>query len=144
MERPLRRDAQRTGVEIVTIELLPMEFTVCQVSRISEAVLAEPFSFFARTDEELSLVCPSGKAPPEAEKAERGWRCLRVAGHLDFSLIGILAGIASCLAQARIPIYAVSTYNTDYVLVQILHEKAALQALKAAGYDILLPVHIIG
>ena len=93
----------------MTLELLPPEFTVCQLAADSEADLSASFTFFARTDEELSLVCPLDACPASALNRQDGWRCLRVKGPLDFSLIGILAELANCLAKAGVPIFAVST-----------------------------------
>lgn len=84
----------------------------------------------------------SGGVPPGGSGGgflfyrEDGWRAFRAAGPLDFSLTGILAGIASVLAAAGIPIFAVSTYDTDYVLVKTERYEAALDALRAAGYDV--------
>lgn len=118
------------------LELLPMEFTVCQIKSAQEADLSVPYTFFARTDEEISLVCPIAACPPCALNRQDGWRCLRIAGPLDFSLVGILAGIAACLAERRIPIFAMSTFNTDYVLFRRQYLSAALDALRAAGYEI--------
>ena len=121
----------------MTLQLLNQTFTVCQLNSIAEADLSAPFTFLARTDEEISLVCPVQSCPSGALNRQDGWRCLRIAGVLDFSLIGILARVADCLAKASVPLFAVSTYNTDYILFREQHEPAALNALKAAGYDIL-------
>ena len=121
----------------MTLEMLSQEFTVCQLENANEADLASPFTFFARTDEEISLVCPVSSCPSNALNRQDGWRCLRIAGVLDFSLVGILARVADCLAKAQVPLFAVSTYNTDYILFRERHASAALDALKAAGYDIL-------
>ena len=118
------------------LELLPQEFTVCQLENAEAADLSAPFTFFARTDEEISLVCPLNSCPDSALNRQDGWRCLRVKGPLDFSLIGILAELANCLARAGVPIFAVSTYNTDYLLFRTCHEKAALAALTAAGHEV--------
>jgi hypothetical protein len=87
------------------------------------------------TSEELSVVCAEGRVPPDLQ-AERGWRCLRVAGSLDFSLTGVLAAIASPLAAARVSIFALSTYETDYVLVRGEQLGLAIESLKAAGHAV--------
>ena len=121
----------------MTLQLLNQTFTVCQLNSIAEADLSVPFTFLARTDEEISLVCPVQSCPSGALNRQDGWRCLRIAGVLDFSLIGILARVADCLAKAQVPLFAVSTYNTDYILFREQHSSAALDALKSAGYDIL-------
>ena len=121
----------------MTLQLLGQTFTVCQLNSIAAADLSAPFTFLARTDEEISLVCPVEACPSNALNRQDGWRCLRIVGVLDFSLIGILARVADCLANAQVPLFAVSTYNTDYILFREQHTSAALNALKAAGYDIL-------
>ena len=121
----------------MTLQLLGQTFTVCQLNSIAAADLSAPFTFLARTDEEISLVCPVEACPSGALNRQDGWRCLRIVGVLDFSLIGILVRVADCLANAQVPLFAVSTYNTDYILFREQRTSAALNALKAAGYDIL-------
>ena len=118
------------------LELLPMLFTVCQLENVQQADFSAPFTFFARTDEEISFVCPLENCPPNALNRQDGWRCLRILGPLDFSLVGILSQIADCLAKAKVPIFAVSTYNTDYVLFREAYLETALKALKNMGYEI--------
>lgn len=115
------------------LEILPEYFTVCKVKEIPSSL--PPFSFLARTDEEISLVCPVKDAPKETLAREDGWRSFRIQGVLDFSLVGILAGIAGILAERKIPIFALSTYNTDYVLVKEENLPAAREALWTAGYE---------
>ena len=82
-----------------------------------------------RTGEELSILCREDRVP-ESVKAERGWRAFKVEGPLEFSLFGILARIAVPLAQARVSIFAISTYDTDYVLVRDDDLRRAVEALK--------------
>ena len=94
-----------------------------------------PISSTTRTAEELSLVCAAASVPDDAP-AERGWRCLRVAGKLDFSLTGVLASIAGPLADAGVSIFAISTYDTDYILVRGRALPTAIAALTAAGHDV--------
>ena len=122
---------------MMTLELLPMTFAVCKLPLDAPADCSAPFTFYARTDAELSLVCESEKTPPQALRAEPGWRCLRVVGPLDFSLVGILAKIAGRLAEAGVPIFAVSTYDTDYVLFKAENLERARAALTEAGMTIL-------
>lgn len=88
-----------------------------------------------RTREELSIVCAAAAIPADVQ-AERGWRCLRVAGRLDFSLTGILASMAGPLAAANVSIFAVSTYDTDYVLVLKESLAAAIETLSASGHEV--------
>ena len=122
----------------MTLHLLPLEFTVCQIADTRETDMAAPFTFLSRTDDEISLVCPVSDCPANALKRDDGWVGLKIAGPLDFSLIGILSQIAGCLAREKIPIFALSTFNTDYVLFKKEHKDKALQALAAAGHEILL------
>ena len=88
-----------------------------------------------RTAEELSVVC-SPEAVPEGVSHEPGWRALTVDGPLDFSLTGVLASLAGPLAEAGIPIFVVSTYDTDWLLVQAERLDAAVAVLRARGHDI--------
>ena len=94
-------------------------------------------SSVTRTAEELSIVCAAA-AVPTSVQAERGWRCLRVAGRLDLSMTGVLASIANPLAQAGLSIFAVSTYDTDYVLVRKETLTAVIGSLNAAGHEVVL------
>lgn len=121
------------------LALLPQAFSVCRLADAGQVDLSREFVFFARTDRELSLVCPSRWAPEGALAREDGWRALRVEGVLDFSLVGILAGITGALAAAGVPVFALSTYDTDYLLVKEDRLNAALTALKGAGYTLLVP-----
>lgn len=92
-------------------------------------------SSVTRTPEELSVVCAAESVPPGV-KAEAGWRCLRVAGRLDFSLTGVLAAIAVPLAAGKVSMFAISTYDTDYVLVRGESLATAIECLTAAGHDV--------
>ena len=93
------------------------------------------FTSVTRTPDELSVVC-AADAIPGGVQAERGWSCLRVVGRLDFSLTGVLASIAGPLADAGVSIFAVSTYDTDYVLVRTDALQAAIGCLRAAGHEV--------
>jgi hypothetical protein len=97
--------------------------------------LGGSFSSITRTPEEVSIVCAAA-AVPAGIRAERGWRSLRVAGRLDFSLAGVLASIASPLAAADVSIFAVSTYDTDYVLVRQQSLPTAIASLRTAGHEV--------
>jgi hypothetical protein len=117
--------------------LLPQDYTVCQVPDISEIDLSREFVFFSRTDEELSLVCETAYVPQHTLAREDGWRGFRVCGVLDFSLVGILAQISGILAEQGISIFAVSTYNTDYIFTKADVFDRAIETLANAGYAIL-------
>ena len=118
------------------IKKIDEEFSVCQVEDYKYANLDSEYYFIGKTDEEKSLVCPVSEVPANAIKRDDGWRAFRIQGVLDFSLIGILAKIASVLADNGISIFAVSTYNTDYVMVKKENFQDALEVLAAAGYEI--------
>lgn len=92
-----------------------------------------PFGSVTRTRDEVSIVC-GDRAVPESVTADRGWRAIRVAGILELSATGILLSIATPLAEARIPIFALSTHDTDYVLVREEALGRAVEALTAAGH----------
>jgi len=88
-----------------------------------------------RTPSELSLVCPASRIPPEVQ-AERGWRCFQVLGPLAFEQVGVLASVASPLADAGVSLFVVSTYDTDYIFVKARDLPAARAALRNAGHRI--------
>jgi hypothetical protein len=88
-----------------------------------------------RTADELSVVCRQD-AVPEGVKCERGWRCLRVAGAIELSTLGVLAALAVPLAEAGVSVFAVSTFDTDYLLVKDRDLPAALEALRGAGHAV--------
>ena len=114
----------------MNVEWLNGEFSVCRIRDAGDADLSVPFTFFAVTDTEKSLVCPTEACPANALKREDGWRCFRLPGPLDFSLVGILAKITGRLRDACIPVFAVSTYDTDYVLVKSPDAQRAAEALE--------------
>ena len=134
VEAFLRGNAPRTVP--VVLEQLPMPFSVCKVADFSGIDVDQPFCFTGRTDDEKSLVCPTERVPDNTTQREDGWRAFRICGELDFSLIGILAGISGILASNQIGIFAISTYNTDYILTKEENHRRALDALKNAGYTI--------
>jgi hypothetical protein len=92
-------------------------------------------SSVTRTPEELSIVCAEGLVPP-GTKAEKGMRILKVQGPLDFTLTGILASLAVPLAQAGVSLFAISTFDTDYVLVPGAMLEVAIEALRTAGHEV--------
>lgn len=118
------------------LKALPYALTVCRLADVSEIDLKKGFYFLARTDEELSLVCRTEDTPANTAARDDGWRAFRIEGVLDFSLIGILSKISAILAENKIGIFAVSTYNTDYILVKEEHFDRALQVLAENGYTI--------
>ena len=115
---------------------LPHDLTVCKLSSTDGVDLAADFYFLGKTGEEISLVCRTACVPPDPIAREDGWRGFRVEGILDFSLIGILSELSGILAEHEIGIFAVSTYNTDYILVKEENYERALEALASEGYAV--------
>ena len=118
------------------LEVVEGEFTVSKVSGMHEVNLAAPWLFIGRTDDETSVVCLSAHAPVHCLAREDGWRAFRVAGQMDFGLTGVLAGLATVLAQASVSIFALSTFDTDYILVKKENLSKALEALASAGHEV--------
>lgn len=119
------------------LKKLPYNLTICKVADTRDINLTDKFYFIGKTDEELSLVCRTEDTPPNTIEREDGWRGFRIQGMLDFSIIGILAKLSGILAENKIGIFAVSTYNTDYILVKDENFERALSVLSTAGYTVL-------
>ena len=118
------------------IRKIHQEFSVCQVEDYWLVNLDSEYSFLGKTDEEKSLVCITDEVPSNVIRRDDGWKAFCIQGVLDFSLIGILAKIATILADNNISIFAISTYNTDYVLIKNENYQKALKVLKSIGYEI--------
>ncbi len=116
---------------------LDQELTICKVHSITDIDLSRDFYFIGKTDEELSLVCKTEDTPKKTAERDDGWRGFRIQGVLDFSLIGILSKITGILAENKIGIFAVSTYNTDYIFVKAEHFDKAVNALISEGYAVI-------
>ena len=118
------------------LKIIEYRLTVCKVEDISDIDLTADFYFIAKTDEELSLVCKTKDSPSKTIERDDGWRGFRIQGVLDFSLIGILSKLSGILAEHKIGIFAVSTYNTDYILVKEENFGRALDVLLSEGYTV--------
>lgn len=117
--------------------VMPGEFNIhrfAPTDTVPTDILAGSFFSICRTDEELSIVCADAISLDSA-RCDAGWSCIKVLGPLEFSMTGILAHLAGLLAQAGISIFAVSTYDTDYILVKTGQLAPAVAALKAGGYS---------
>ena len=121
----------------MTLELFPETLAVCRLSADADypTWLGGGFRSVTRTPDELSVVCDARRVPEEVQ-AEGNWRYLRVAGTLEFHLTGILASLTAPLAEAKINVFALSTFDTDYLLVKGQSLEAALDILKAEGHEI--------
>ena len=120
----------------IRLRVLPDGLSVCKVASISEIDLGRELYFIGRSADEISLVTKTEDVPVSFTEREDGWRGFYIDGVLDFSLIGILSGITGVLAEAEIGIFAVSTYNTDYILVKEESLVKALRVLGEAGYTV--------
>ena len=118
------------------LKKLPYDLTICKVKSENELDLNKDFYFVAKTDEEISLVCFTDDTPQNTIERDDGWKCFRIQGVLDFSLIGILSEISSILAENKTGIFAVSTFNTDYILVKEENFEKSLKLLSLNGYSI--------
>ncbi len=121
---------------IVQIKKIYQDFSICQVEDYSLVNLDSEYSFIAKTEEERSLVCITKEVPSNVIRRDDGWKAFCVQGVLDFSLIGILSKISTILAERGISIFAVSTYNTDYILIKDTNYEKALEVLRSSGYEI--------
>ena len=118
------------------IKKIKHDFSVCKVKDYSLVDFGGEFVFAGKTDGENSLVCLTGAVPANVTEREDGWRAFRIQGVLDFSLIGILSAISGILAENKIGIFAISTFNTDDILVKSENYQKAADALACAGYTV--------
>lgn len=118
------------------LKTLNRNFSVCKVKDYSLVNLEGEYVFVGKTEEENSLVCITEEVPPNTTRRDDGWRGFRVQGVLDFSLVGILSEISGVLAKQDISIFAVSTYNTDYIFIKEENYQKALDILKSSGYTV--------
>jgi len=122
----------------LTLIALEGSFAVCRLPAGSEPPgLADalPFSSITRSGDEVSIVCPLERAPSFGQ-AEAPWRCLRIAGVLDFAMVGVLASVLSPLADAGVPVFVTSTFDTDYLMIKEIHFEKAVEVLRRAGHRV--------
>lgn len=119
------------------IRKIHQEFSVCQVEDYSLVNLDSKYCFLGKTDKEKSLVCVTSDVPSNTIQRDDGWKAFYIQGILDFSLIGVLSKITTILANNGISIFAMSTYNTDYVLIKKENYQRALNILKSSEYEII-------
>lgn len=121
----------------LALHLLNETFTINKLPQFAEipSILAKgEMCFIARTDEELTIVCPDFMAPNNVQQ-ELGWRCMRVDGVMKLAELGVLASLTQPLAEAGVSVFSVSTYNTDYLFVQEEQLVNAVHALQKAGHE---------
>ena len=135
-----RSGPPQRGRAIVPLVVLSDTLAICRLSSTQPLpawARMEEGEFFSatRTSDELSLILADSRAPQSA-KCEHGWRAFKVQGPLDFSQVGIIAGLSAALADAGVSIFALSTYDTDYVMVKLADLDRAVAALRQAGYTV--------
>ncbi len=122
----------------LALRILPGSYAICRLLPDAPAPAPGAISGLysvTRTPEEVSVVCPEAFAPAGC-RCEPGWRCLRVVGALDMALVGILARLTAPLAAAGVPVFALSTFDTDYLLVPGSRLEVGALALREAGFDV--------
>ena len=122
------------------LQIIEGKFSACKVENLRAVNFNVPWLFVGKTDVEISVVYLTADVPHATLAREDGWRALRVAEPMNFGLTGVLAGISTVLAQAGISIFAVSTFDTDYILIKGENLGLAQSALEAGGYTIENPV----
>ena len=118
---------------------MPGKFAVCRFSADAPVpgwAWSGAFTSVTRTADELSIVCAADRVPEE-DQPKSPWVCFKLEGPFSFSEVGILASVIGPLAGSGVPIFAVSTFDTDYVLVNEEHAGIALRALRDAGHQLL-------
>jgi hypothetical protein len=118
------------------LHLFSALYALCQLTEAVSAPEKAALWSLSVTPEEISLVCAESQIPAQVQSVERGWKALQVAGMLDFGMVGVIAAISAVLAAAKISIFVVSTYNTDYILVKETALEAAISQLQSAGYEV--------
>jgi hypothetical protein len=124
--------------QVLELEVLSERLAICRLEPEEAEFdwdLGGGFLSVTFTEDEISVVCEEAFAPPDAQ-IERGWRCLKVLGPLDLEMVGVLASLSAALAAPGIPIFVVSTFETDYVLVRAAILDTAIEALRAAGHTV--------
>jgi uncharacterized protein len=124
-------------MESLELSVVPDKLAVCRLDSGDESDLKAATGLFSvtRTAEELSVVCPEEDAP-EGSEVSAGWRAFEVHGPIDHTATGVLASIASPLAEAEVPLFPLATFDTDYVLVRDSDLGRAVEALQAAGHRV--------
>lgn len=120
----------------LTLKVLPDTFAICRFNNtasIPDWVYKGEFYSITRTEDELSIVC-SQENVNQADKVEKGWKVLKVAGPLDFSLVGIIANLSVILAKGEVSVFVISTFDTDYILIKEENLEKAKELLSQAGH----------
>ena len=119
------------------IKIINEDFSICKVIDYTQINLESSFCFIQKTDEENSLVCLTKDVPNNTTARDDGWVALKIEDILNFNLVGILSKISTLLANENISIFALSTFNTDYILLYKQHLPLAIETLEKNGYQIM-------
>lgn len=117
------------------LEILSGAFGIYKVAAVSKEWLKNRFLFAAKTDTEVSIVTEITERPNSYIACQEGYSAIRISGQLDFSLVGILSQLTGILAEHAISVFAVSTYDTDYVLFEMKNLDRVCQILREKGYE---------
>ncbi|QQR88978.1 MAG: ACT domain-containing protein [Myxococcales bacterium] len=131
-------DTTNDDKPVLELSILPMRLAIAKRkpdATIPAWALGSPFFSITRTDEELSVVCEEEKIPKD-QNPDKGWRCLKVHGPMPLDAVGILASLSTVLAAAEISVFAIASYDTDYILVKAEKLEQAIQALDGSGFVI--------
>ena len=123
-----------------TVKVLPNKYLICRFQHdtvLPEWIYSQGFNSITKTKDEISVVTLQSDFIPKDIPCNIDWRILEVVGPLDFSLTGVIAGIAVILSEKKIPIFVISTYDTDYLLVKEKYLYASIKLLRANNYTIL-------
>ncbi len=118
------------------IKVLSENFVICKLEDFSNVDLNKEYIFTAKTNDENSILCKEEDAPSNTTIIDKGWSGLVIEGELDFGLVGIIAKISSILAEIKVSIFVVSTFNTDYIFVKNESLEIAIIELESNGYEI--------
>lgn len=124
-------EEEETNMEL---QIINGDFSICKVAKMEDVDFSQELLFFAKTPDEISLVCESEYIPPKTLEVEHGWKALKISGILDFGLVGVVAKISNILADIGISIFVISTYNTDYILLKSESFVRGLRELVRKGY----------
>lgn len=122
---------------IIYLRKLEYDFTICKVKSEKELDLNNTFYFVGKTDEEISLVCKTENIPLHTIEREDGWKGFRIQGVLDVSVIGVLSQLTTILAQNKIGVFVISSFNTDYIFVKKESFEKASRVIRQEGYFII-------
>lgn len=116
------------------LKIIDKDFVIFKTENLNNIDFNNEYVFLSKTDEEISIICDKKLLPLNTTTCDYDWKCFKIEGQLDFSLIGILSSILKILADNNISILAVSTYNTDYIFIKEQNISLAKEALTVQGY----------